>query len=81
MLKGPGGYKSVNCFRILLLLYASNTSNRALQAGPGLFKIATFSSWMVLLSNPELVEDIRKAPEEILSHKEPLDEVPALLVG
>ncbi|KAF8504637.1 cytochrome P450 [Russula emetica] len=43
-------------------------------AGPGLFKVATLSGWMVLPTNSELVEDIRKAPEEILSHEEPTDE-------
>ena len=68
-----GGYESVICFRMLFLLHASN--NRALQAGPGLFKVATFSTWMVLPTNSELVEDIRKAPEEVLSHSVPPNEV------
>ncbi|KAH9061886.1 cytochrome P450 [Lactarius vividus] len=34
---------------------------------PGLFKIATFRRWMVLVSGPELVEDVRKAPDDVLS--------------
>jgi len=33
----------------------------------GLFKIATFQRWIVLASDLELVEDIRKAPDDILS--------------
>ncbi|KAI9434726.1 cytochrome P450 [Lactarius indigo] len=34
---------------------------------PGLFKIPTFRRWMVLVSGPELVEDVRKASDDILS--------------
>ncbi|KAH9025148.1 cytochrome P450 [Lactarius hengduanensis] len=34
---------------------------------PGLFKIATFRRWMVLVSGPELVEDVRKASDDVLS--------------
>ncbi|KAI9447173.1 hypothetical protein BJY52DRAFT_1193545 [Lactarius psammicola] len=34
---------------------------------PGLFKIATFRRWLVLVSGPELVEDVRKAPDDVLS--------------
>jgi cytochrome P450 len=37
---------------------------------PGLFRIATFRRWMVLTSGPELIEDIRKAPDDILSLNE-----------
>jgi len=33
----------------------------------GLFKIATFRRWMVLAVGPELIEDIRKAPDDVLS--------------
>ncbi len=46
-----------------------------------MFKVATLSKWMVLPTNSKLVEDIRKAPEDILSHAEPTDEVLAVLVG
>ncbi|KAN0130728.1 Cytochrome P450 [Lactarius tabidus] len=35
----------------------------------GLFKIASFRGWMVFASDPELIEDIRKAPEDILSFR------------
>jgi hypothetical protein len=52
-----------------------------LQAGPGLFKVANLSRWIVLTTNSELIEDIRKAPDEILSHKKPPSEVPTLLAG
>jgi len=33
----------------------------------GLFKIATFRRWMVLASGPNLIEDVRKAPDDVLS--------------
>ncbi|KAI9465948.1 cytochrome P450, partial [Lactarius psammicola] len=33
----------------------------------GLFKTATFRRWMVLASSPELIEDVRKAPDNVLS--------------
>jgi hypothetical protein len=36
---------------------------------------------MVLPTNSELIEEIRKAPEEILSHEEPTDEVRAAPAG
>ncbi|KAH9036363.1 cytochrome P450 [Lactarius pseudohatsudake] len=35
----------------------------------GVFKIAGFRRWMVLVSGPEQVEDVRKAPEDVLSVK------------
>jgi len=34
---------------------------------PGLFRIALFRRWMVLPSGPELIEDVRKAPDDVLS--------------
>ncbi|KAN0130729.1 Cytochrome P450 [Lactarius tabidus] len=40
----------------------------------GLFKIATFRGWMVFASNPEVIEDIRKAPEDIMSFAVPVNE-------
>ncbi|KAF8274996.1 cytochrome P450 [Lactarius quietus] len=33
----------------------------------GLFKVATFRRWMVLTSSSKLIEDIRKAPDHVLS--------------
>ncbi|KAI9441476.1 cytochrome P450 [Lactarius indigo] len=33
----------------------------------GLFKTATFRRWMVLASGPEHIEDVRKAPDDVLS--------------
>ncbi|KAI0254414.1 cytochrome P450 [Lactifluus subvellereus] len=39
---------------------------------PGLFKIATFRRWMVLAAGPDLIEDIRKAPDNALSMLEPV---------
>jgi hypothetical protein len=41
----------------------------------GLFKIARFRRWMVLASSPELIEDIRKAPDHVLSLNAALREV------
>ncbi|KAI9441477.1 cytochrome P450 [Lactarius indigo] len=37
------------------------------KTGRGLFKIAAFRRWMVLASGPELIEDVRKAPDDVLS--------------
>lgn len=45
------------------------------QTKPGLFKIATFRRWMVLATGPQLIEDVRKAPDDVLSKAEPLNEV------
>ncbi|KAF8271099.1 cytochrome P450 [Lactarius quietus] len=33
----------------------------------GLFKVATFRRWIVLASGPQLIEDIKKAPNDVLS--------------
>jgi len=38
-----------------------------LQKRRGLFKIAAFRRWMVFPSDSELVEDVRKAPDDVLS--------------
>ncbi|KAH9993110.1 cytochrome P450 [Russula vinacea] len=38
---------------------------------PGLFKIANFRRWMVLAAGSELIEDVRKAPDDLLSMNEP----------
>ncbi|KAI0002407.1 cytochrome P450 [Russula compacta] len=40
----------------------------------GLFKIANFRRWMVLATGPELIEDVRKAPDNVLSMVEPVIE-------
>ncbi|KAH9072830.1 cytochrome P450 [Lactarius deliciosus] len=37
------------------------------KTGRGLFKTATFQRWLVLASSPELIEDVRKAPDDVLS--------------
>jgi hypothetical protein len=41
---------------------------------PGLFKIANFRRWMVLVSGHELIEDARRAPDDVLSMTEPTNE-------
>jgi len=37
-----------------------------LETGPGLYKIANFQRWMVLAAGSELIEDIRRAPDDVL---------------
>ncbi|KAI0280021.1 cytochrome P450 [Russula aff. rugulosa BPL654] len=37
---------------------------------PGLFKIANFRRWMVLAGGSELIDDIRRAPDDVLSVRE-----------
>ncbi|KAN0126092.1 Cytochrome P450 [Lactarius tabidus] len=39
------------------------------KSGRGVFKYATFRRWMVVASSPELIEDIKKAPDDVLSLK------------
>jgi hypothetical protein len=46
-----------------------------LQTSPGLFKIAQFRRWMVLATGSQLIDDIRRAPDNVLSMKDPLNEV------
>jgi cytochrome P450 len=41
---------------------------------PGLFKIANFRRWMVLVVGSELIDDIRRAPDDVLSMIEPVTE-------
>ena len=48
------------------------------QTRPGLFKIAKFRRWMVLVAGPELIEDVRKAPENVLSRLEPIIDVSSM---
>ncbi|KAF8270427.1 cytochrome P450 [Lactarius quietus] len=38
----------------------------------GLFKIASFRGWIVLASDPELIEDVKKTPEDHLSFNVPV---------
>ncbi|KAI0248473.1 cytochrome P450 [Lactifluus subvellereus] len=41
---------------------------------PGMFKIATFWRWMVLPTGAQLIEDIKRVPDDVLSFREPLRE-------
>ncbi|KAH9970801.1 cytochrome P450 [Russula compacta] len=41
---------------------------------PGLFKIAGFRRWVVVPSGVEQIEDVRRAPDDVLSNMEPLRE-------
>ncbi len=45
------------------------------QTRRGLFKIAGLRRWLVLASSPELIEDVRKAPDDVLSLTASLIEV------
>ncbi|KAF8491191.1 cytochrome P450 [Russula emetica] len=42
---------------------------------PGLVKIANFRRWMVLATGSQLIDDIRRAPEDVLSMSEPMKEL------
>jgi hypothetical protein len=73
------GYEKVNAFldnsvalpcSKLTLPPRSQTRSRQ-----GLFKIAGLRRWIILVSDPELIEDIKKAPDDILSIRERLREV------
>ncbi|KAK0457764.1 cytochrome P450 [Desarmillaria tabescens] len=39
------------------------------------FKIAHLNRWMVVVASPELIEDLRRAPEDVLSFQEGVSEV------
>ncbi|KAF8489259.1 hypothetical protein F5888DRAFT_1951995 [Russula emetica] len=45
------------------------------KATPGLFKVAKFRRWMVLATGSQLIDDIRRAPDNVLSNTKPLDEL------
>ena len=51
------------------------------QTRPGIFKIATLKTWMILVSGPEFIEDIRKAPDNVLSVDEPRADVRVVTKG
>ena len=71
------GYKKVNTFvsNIVVFPCAELTLQSDPQTRRGLFKIATFRRWTVLASSPELIEDVRKAPDDVLSLSAILTEV------
>ena len=41
----------------------------------GAFKIAAFDQWMVMVAGPEMVEDLRRRPDDEFSFVEAADEV------
>lgn len=45
------------------------------QSKPGLFKIPTFRQWIVVPSGSKLIEEMMRAPENIMSIREPLEDV------
>jgi hypothetical protein len=42
------------------------------------FKIPSPTGWRVVITNPKLIEDIKKAPDHVLSHKEAIRQVCSL---
>ncbi|KAI9509455.1 cytochrome P450 [Russula earlei] len=44
------------------------------QTKPGLFKLPMFRRWVVVPASIELIDDVRKAPDDVLSNDEPLAE-------
>lgn len=42
---------------------------------PGLFKIATLRTWMVMPTSPKLIEDVRKAPDDVLCPRRLIEEL------
>jgi hypothetical protein len=48
---------------------------RRFQTKPGLFKIATFRRWIVVPSGSGLIEEVMKAPDNVISVVEPLLDV------
>ncbi|KAG6812162.1 hypothetical protein H0H92_004093 [Tricholoma furcatifolium] len=54
-------------------------SERMLQEGyekhrHGLFKVADFTSWTVMVSGPQLISDVRKAPADVLEFEAAIDD-------
>lgn len=39
------------------------------------FKIPTLDKWMVIVNTPELIEEIQKAPDHVLSFEAAVDDV------
>ncbi|KAH9998657.1 cytochrome P450 [Russula vinacea] len=58
-------------FFVVLSLFVGRHFRRDPMTRPGLFKIADFRRWLVLPAGSEFIEDVRKAPEEVLSMREP----------
>jgi hypothetical protein len=70
------GYEKV-ILPLTICLFSSQIDDAPtyLQTSPGLFKIAQFRRWMVLATGSQLIDDIRRAPDNVLSVREPVDEV------
>ena len=45
------------------------------QFRPGIFKIATFNRWIVVVCGTKFVEELRKAPDTDVSYEEAVNEV------
>ena len=60
---------------MILVFAVPNAEGDVIQAKPGLFKFANFRRWVVVPSGPELIEDVRKATDDVLSIREPLRDV------
>ena len=49
--------------------------NQCFQHKNGVFKVPELERWHVIVTSPKLVEEVRKAPEDVLSLSYFLDEV------
>ncbi|KAG6901453.1 hypothetical protein C0995_011749 [Termitomyces sp. Mi166 len=74
---GPS-YPLLSYFGAVKLLF---NSSRVIQKGyeqykcHGLFKFADFRSWTIVVSGSQFIEDIRKAPEDVLEFEAAIDEL------
>ncbi|KAH9954980.1 cytochrome P450 [Russula dissimulans] len=64
----------LTAFRFLYLDCTPTLKEAYKKTKPGLFKFAILKRWVVVPSGMKLIEDVRKAPDEVLSNHEPLRE-------
>lgn len=57
-------------------IFCAGMLNRCWQWPHRLFKIPTEQDWLVIVTNPRLIEELSKAPEEVLSATLAFNEVP-----
>lgn len=69
------GYKKVASSEPLIHDTVCKLMLRWSQSKPGLFKIPAFRRWVVLAAGAELIEDVKRAPDDILSTHEATREV------
>ena len=62
-----------------MIKYFLVESDESSQYRGSVFKVPTMTNWMIIASGPDKVEEIRRAPDSILSMKDALDGVVILL--